>query len=101
MQKTRVVGQTKDVGFQIGVRKTFPLSVHQAWDFLFSNEGLSIWLGKINSGDVEVNKAYKTEAGIEGKVSVLKSYSHIRLTWKRKDWENTSAVQVRVIPSKE
>lgn len=101
MEQTKVVGQTKDVGFQIGVRKTFPVSVDVAWDFLFSDEGLSIWLGKVNPGDFKPGTAYKTREGVEGKISVLKTYSHIRLTWKRKDWENLSTVQIRVIPAKE
>ncbi len=30
------VGKTKDVGFQYGIRKTFPVSSEKAWDFLFS-----------------------------------------------------------------
>jgi hypothetical protein len=59
MEQTKVVGQTKDVGFQIGVRRTFPVSVNLAWDFLFSDKGLSFWLGKIDSGDIEPDEAYK------------------------------------------
>ena len=101
MEQTKVFGQTKDVGFQIGVRRTFPVSVNLAWDFLFSDKGLSFWLGKIDSGDIEPDNSYKTKEGIEGKISVLKPYSHIRLTWKRKDWENVSTLQIRVIPAKE
>ena len=101
MEKTRVVGQTKDAGFQSGVRKTFAVPVETAWKFLFSGKGLSTWLGKISLENFEVGKPYKTEEEIEGKVNVLKSNSHIRLTWKPKHWTNISALQIRVIPSKE
>ncbi len=59
------VGQTKDVGFQIGVRKTFPISIEMAWSFLFSEEGLRVWLGNINLDEFQVNKTYKTEEGID------------------------------------
>lgn len=101
LEHTKVVGQTKDVGFQIGVRRTFSFSGDLAWDFLFLDEGLLIWLGKIDSDDIAPDNSYKTKEGIEGKISVLKPYSHIRLTWKRKDWENVSTLQIRVIPAKE
>ena len=84
MKQTKVFGQTKDVGFQIGVRRTFPVSVNLAWDFLFSDKGLSFWLGKIDSGDIEPDNSYKTKEGIEGKISVLKSCSPMRFKWKRK-----------------
>ncbi len=101
METNKLVGQTKDAGFQFGVRKTFPVSINTAWDFITSNEGLTVWLGKVNQDGIELNKAYKTKEGIEGKITVLKRYSHIRLTWKRKDWKNTSIVQIRVIASGE
>ena len=94
----KIIGQTKDRGFQMGGRKTLPVSYDIAWDFLFSDEGLKIWLGKINSD--ELDKSYKTKDGIEGKINVLKTNSHIRLTWKPKNWANISAIQIRVINAK-
>ena len=45
--------------------------------------------------------AYKTKGGIGGRISVLKPYAYIRLTWKRKGWKNVSIVQTRVISAKE
>lgn len=101
MKGVKIVGQTKDAGFQIGVRKTLPISIAKAWDFLFSTEGLEIWLGKLTLNDLQLNKPYKTEDGIEGKVKILKPLSHIRLTWKKKNWTNISIVQIRVINAKD
>lgn len=101
MEKTKVVGQTRDAGFQIGVRKTFAVPVETVWSFLLSEAGLATWLGKISLENFELGKPYKTEGGIEGKVTVIKPTSHVRLTWKPKHWTNTSALQIRVIPSKE
>jgi uncharacterized protein YndB with AHSA1/START domain len=97
MSKEKVIGQTKESGFQIGVRKTFDVSIETAWKFLFSQHGIYIWLGKINIENLELDKPYKTEEGIEGKVNTLKPYSHIRLSWKSKNWSNMSALQIRVI----
>jgi uncharacterized protein YndB with AHSA1/START domain len=101
MEKTKEVGETKDAGFQIGVRKTFAAPIETIWNFLFSEKGLLIWLGKIGLENFQLGKQYKTERQIEGKVNVFKLNSHIRLTWKPKQWTNTSALQIRVIPSKE
>jgi uncharacterized protein YndB with AHSA1/START domain len=101
MEKTKIVGQTKEVGFQIGIRKTLPISFDIAWNFLLSEEGLEIWLGKISSEQFDLNRNYKTIEGIEGKVRVLEPNSHIRLTWKPKNWENISTLQIRVIKAKD
>lgn len=100
MEKTKAVGQTKDAGFEIGVRKTFPVSASRAWDFLFSDGGLSAWLNGVMSAEFGINQSYKTTEGSEIKPTIVKPYSHIRLTWRRKDWENTSTLQLRVIDAK-
>ncbi|MFN8594733.1 MAG: hypothetical protein U0559_00910 [Anaerolineae bacterium] len=42
----RSVGQTKDVGFEIGVRRMLATSPQPAWDALTSDDGLKLWLGK-------------------------------------------------------
>ena len=47
------VGKTKDAGFQFGARKTFDLDFHKAWDFLFSKEGLKVWLGSVEFNELE------------------------------------------------
>ena len=101
MEKTKVVGQTRHAGFQIGVRKTVAVPAETVWNFLFSEEGLTTWLGKISLENFELGKPFKTEEEIEGKLKVFKPNSHVRLTWKPKHWTNTSALQIRVIPSKE
>jgi len=92
-------GQTKDVGFQFGVRKTFSFSVEEVWAFMFSNQGLKIWLGELDS-ELELKKPYKTQEEITGVLRVFKAHSHVRMTWKKKDWENTSTLQVRTIAKK-
>ena len=92
-------GQTKDVGFQFGIRKTIPVSTENVWDFLFSENGLKIWLGKLES-ELELKKEFKTQDGITGLVRVFKPNSHIRLTWKPNNWQNMSTVQIRVIGDK-
>jgi hypothetical protein len=87
-------------GFQIGISKTLPVSTDFVWDFLFSDTGLKIWLGNLNSEDFELNKPFKTEEGITGKLTVFKPDCHIRLSWKPTHWTNSSIVEVRVKNSK-
>jgi len=89
-------GKTKNVGFQFGIRKTIPIPSEKAWDFLFSENGLNIWLGELKD-ELELKKEFETENGITGFVRVFKPNSHIRLNWKPKNWENMSVVQIRVI----
>lgn len=101
LMEEKIVGLTKDAGFQFGLRKTFPLSVEETWEFLFSKEGIRIWLGDIDIPYLEKDEDYKTKEGIEGVVKVLKPYSHIRMRWKKKDWENISTLQIRVMKAGE
>lgn len=90
------VGKTKDVGFQFGLQKTFSISEQQAWDFMFSDSGLKIWLGDLETG-FSLQENFQTKSGIEGFVRVFEPYSHIRMSWKKKEWINRSTVQVRII----
>jgi uncharacterized protein YndB with AHSA1/START domain len=101
MKEAKIIGKTKSVGFEIGVRKTFPVSLENAWNFFFSTEGLETWLGKTEGGHLEVDEPYNTREGIQGKVRILKPLSHIRMSWKKKGWNNSSTLQVRLIKAKD
>lgn len=93
-------GKTKNSGFQIGFRRTCTASKNEVWDFLCSDNGLKIWLGELVSGDLAIKEPYETKEGITGVVTVFNPLSHIRLTWKRKDWEHFSSLQIRVLEAK-
>jgi len=80
----RTIGQTKDTGWQFGIRKSIPLSVTEVWDFLFSTNGEKLWLN-----------------GADKEFSTLKNLSHIRTKWKLKDWTNQATLQMRVIANKD
>lgn len=96
----KITGQTKDNGFQFGLRKTFSQSLDNIWEFMFSKNGISIWLGELDA-DLELKKEFKTKNGISGLVRVFKDKSHIRLNWKKKNWANMSTLQIRIIGQKE
>ncbi|RMG64859.1 MAG: SRPBCC domain-containing protein [Bacteroidetes bacterium] len=90
------VGQTQSAGFQIGVRRTVAAEAGAVWDFLLSGEGLRIWLGDVET-DFTLQMPFSTREGITGQLRVLKPYSHLRMAWKKPDWEMPSTLQIRVI----
>src|SRR5947208_1717660 len=49
----RVSGQSADVGFEIGARRTFQASPQRAWDIVTSPEGLRVWLGDVSDMAIE------------------------------------------------
>ena len=92
------VGATQDAGFQIGVRRTVPVSEQQVWDVLLSPDGLRAWLGGVAT--VEKGERFSFPGGLSGEIRVYKPGSHLRLTWQRPEWDEPSYVQVRVLPAR-
>lgn len=99
-QAKKVVGLTKNVGFQFSITKTYAVSVNKAWDFLLSESGVSMWLGYINFNDFELNNPLITKAGLEAKITIFKADSHLRLAWKPAHWDNVSFIEIRVLTNK-
>jgi len=94
-----VVGKTRDTGFQIGVRKSYPLSLEQAWSLITSPEGIGLWLGESKDFYLAKGRRYQTMDGTSGEVRVVNPQENIRLTWQPKSWGQASTLQIRVIPS--
>ena len=93
----RPVGLTKEVGWQIGVRRTVPLSVEDAWTLLFSKDGLKAWLGDPVKITFAKGEPYQLKNGTTGEIRVFEPQSHIRLTWQPSSAEHPSTIQVRVL----
>lgn len=90
-------GLTRDAGWQVGVRKTFPILLEDAWKLITSQEGISAWLGKLPGFQPGEGAEYRLEDGAFGKFTVFKPGSHMRLTWQPGDYPRPSIIQVRVI----
>ncbi len=88
--------KVKDLGFQVSVSKVFSVNIEKMWKFLLSEEGIAVWLGKISIDDFEIQKAFLTSEGIEGKLSVFVPNCHLRLKWKPKHWQRLSTIELRV-----
>lgn len=93
------VGRTKSSGFQIGVRKTLAISSEKAWELLFSPQGLEIWLGINDSRQFLSKKDIVSKNKTKILLTTLREGSHVRMKWKPDIWENTSILQVRIIPN--
>lgn len=96
----RAVGQTADTGFQIGVQRTLPVSVDDAWALLMSPEGVRAWLGGAGPR-WEKGEKYALPDGSAGEVRVFKPGSHLRMTVHPDGWARASTLQVRVMPKDE
>lgn len=94
------IGQTKDSTYQAGVRKTFAISLQEAWQLVFSGKGMAIWLGDDTDLRTVKGSPYKTGNSITGTVRVVKEFSHVRFTYKKENWDNESLVQIRFIAAK-
>lgn len=76
------------MGFQIGIRKTFAVSIETAWDFLFSEKGLAFLLGNIELESFCLDKPYKIKDALEGKIGTFNPFLNIRMTWRPVPWTN-------------
>lgn len=92
-----VTGQTKDVGWNIGVSKTVPHPVAEVWDLLTSPEGIEIWLGAGVGSIGERGSSYETTDGTRGSVRSHHPHDRMRLTWRPASWNHDTTVQVTVV----
>ncbi|MBW3538368.1 SRPBCC domain-containing protein [Candidatus Parcubacteria bacterium] len=96
----RVLGQTKDAGFQIGVQKTLSISPEAAWRLIISGEGVGAWLGSTDSKLTFMpGETYRTVDGTSGQIRTVSEGTKIRLTWQPPDWPQPSTLQIYLLPA--
>ena len=93
-------GKTKSQGWEIGVRRTFPIGAGRAWLLLTTQPGLGLWLGQGIESGFKKGLNYQTGAGTTGEIRSYAEGSLIRLTWQPRDWDFASTLQIRVLPAK-
>lgn len=91
------VGQTKDVGVQIGVSRTLAHPPEVVWGFLLSPAGLALWLGEGAVLGQEKGARYRTRHGTTGELRSLRELDRVRLTWQPADWDHDTTVQVVIV----
>ena len=100
MTEQTPVGKTKSQGWEIGVRKTFPVGTGRLWEAVTAQPGLGYWLGTGVEVDFKKGDTYKTLEGTTGDIRSFEAGSLIRLTWQPKDWDFASTLQIRFIAAK-
>ncbi|GMK48942.1 hypothetical protein PghCCS26_60720 [Paenibacillus glycanilyticus] len=95
----KIVGKTASAGFQIGVRRTLPVSPERAWAFLTSAEGLKLWIGSVKNLEIEAGETFQSAEGISGELRIVKPRQQLRLKWTKPGWEKPSTLQIRLISS--
>jgi len=96
---TKPVGQTQSAGFQIGVRRSLPITSLAAWQLLTSPQGRKLWLGEAADLSFAPGKAYVTKDGAAGVIRVVKPLKQLRLTWQPGEWQKASTIQIRLLPT--
>jgi uncharacterized protein YndB with AHSA1/START domain len=86
----RVVGETADTGFQVGVQRTVAATVTEAWDLITSRPDL--WLGEGASVAFAEGERYEIP-GASGEIRVVKPRDRLRMTWQPEGWPAPATLQ--------
>lgn len=92
-------GLTRDAGWEIGVSRTVDHPIEVVWAFLTADAGAAVWLGVGVQRLDEPGTAYQTEAETRGEIRSFRPRDRVRLTWRPRDWDHDSTVQVVVRPT--
>lgn len=92
-----MVGFAKDVGWEMGVRRTVAAPLDAVWDHLLG-PGLAAWLGAVQLPHA-AGGAYRTADGVTGEVRSFTPRRRVRLTWRPADWPHDSTLQLTVLPA--
>lgn len=93
-------GKTKSQGWEIGVRRTLPISDERLWALLMTQPGLGYWLGHGVEPEFKKGMTFKTQEGTTGEIRSYSEGSLIRMRWQPHDAALASTLQIRVNPAK-
>lgn len=101
MTEKKPVGKTKTQGWEIGVRRTLPVSVGEGWTLLMTQPGIGCWLGSgVEAADFKKGQRFITREGTTGEIRSYEEGSLLRMRWQPPEWDFESTLQIRVQPAK-
>ena len=97
----RVVGETADTGFQVGVVRTLPMSAPELWELL--TQQAERWLGAGAKLELEPGKGFEVPKrrgapGVRGEIRVVKPGQRVRMTWQPDGWKKPATLQLTLVP---
>jgi hypothetical protein len=93
-------GLTQSQGWEIGIRRSFPIEADHAWEMLFTQPILSAWLDDNAAITFKKNDIYTSRNGVTIKVSSVTTGKVVRMKWQQAGTSSASTLQIRVIPDK-
>ncbi len=98
----RVVGETADAGFQVGVQRTLDAEPDDVWDVLVTEP--ASWLGAGAVISFDVGARYEVTGddacpAATGEIRVVRPGHQLRMTWQPPDWAAPATLQLRVSTS--
>lgn len=94
---SRPVGLTASSGWELGLRRTLPVSPDRAWTVLTSPVGTELILGKGVDLDPDRPGRANEEGPIAWELTTFHPCSHLRMKWRKAGWAKASTLQIRVI----
>lgn len=92
------VGRTQDVGYEIGVSKTFRAPLDRVWTYVVSPAGFGTWLGRGARLPGGRGERYEADDGTTGELRSVRTGDRIRATWRPPGWTHDTTVQLTVRP---
>ncbi len=97
----RVVGETADMGFQVGVVRTLPMGAQELWKLVATQA--ERWLGAGATLTLKPGAGYEVPKrrgapGVRGEVRVVKPGQRLRMTWQPDGWKKPATLQLTLVP---
>jgi uncharacterized protein YndB with AHSA1/START domain len=87
----RVLGETADAGFQLGVQRTVAVNPREAWELVASRPEL--WLGEGAAVKFEPGARFDSPAA-SGEIRVVKPGQRLRMAWQPLGWPAPATLQL-------
>lgn len=99
----RVVGETSDTGFQVGVVRTLPATAEALWTIVA--EQPQRWLGAGARWQLEAGQTFEVPKrrgvpGVRGEIRVVKPGQRLRLRYQQDGWKTPAVLNLTVTPKK-